>query len=91
MTCPSSNQSRAEFVRSARGANKQGVTYEQRIADREAKADQWAHWFRQRMGERGGNAIDWLPDALGELEARVRDEISGELRELKHSLMKALK
>jgi hypothetical protein len=85
------NQQRAEFVREARGAVKQGTTLEKRAAAREAKADDWAAWFRARMDKRGGTPSDWLPDALAELEEKISDSVSGALRDLKTQLREGLK
>jgi hypothetical protein len=84
-------QQRAEFVRDAKGAVKQGTTLEKRAAAREVKADRWADWFHIRIDKRGGTPSDHLPDALAELEERIADQISGGIRDLKMKLLAGLK
>jgi hypothetical protein len=87
----SDRQRRTEFVRDAKGAAKQGVTTDSRKVLREQKADGWVRWFHARIDTRGGEAIQHLPDALAELETRIDDQVAGALRELKATLVKALK
>jgi hypothetical protein len=65
------------------------VTTDSRKVLREQKADGWVRWFHARIDTRGGEAIQHL--TLAELETRIDDQVAGALRELKATLVKALK
>ena len=65
-----------------------GETVEGRTRKRDAMADAWAAWFRQRMN--GGDPTAFLPDALGRLEQMIDDRVAAAVSEIKTALRKAL-
>jgi hypothetical protein len=69
----------------------QRVTFEEREAAREGKANEWVRWSHARIDIRGGTPTDHLPDALAELEERINDQIADALHKLKKSIAQALK
>jgi hypothetical protein len=81
---------RAELVDNSRRATQQGATLEKRTQAREAKADEWSRWFHRKIDTAGGDPLQYLPDALGELEERITDSIAAEMRQLKAALTRAL-
>ena len=83
---------RGEYVRDSRAALAQNETVEQRLAKRDAKADAWAQWFRQRMDASGcTDPVELLPDALAKLEQLADDRITVAVNELKTAIKGALK
>jgi hypothetical protein len=81
---------RAEFIREARAASLQSESPEQRTKKREAKADAWAQWFRQKMDEGGcADPVELLPDALARLEQTIDDRITAATVEIKAAVRKA--
>jgi hypothetical protein len=78
---------RAELVRDMKGAVAQHQTFEAHAQQREAKADEWARWFRQKMDAGGlADPVQLLPDACAQLEQLAEDRIAAALRELKTAI-----
>jgi hypothetical protein len=82
---------RGEFVRDSRAALAQNETVELRLTKRDAKADIWAQWFRQKMDSTNcSDPVELLPDALAKLEQLIDDRITVAVNEVKATLRKAL-
>jgi hypothetical protein len=82
---------RTEYARDSKAALAQGELLEQRIAKREAKADIWVQWFRQKMDSNGNvDPVELLPDALAKLEQTIDDRVAAAVNEIKATLRKAL-
>jgi hypothetical protein len=59
---------RAEIIRDSRAALQQGKSLEERTRKREAKADAWTAWLRQRMDLDGADPVQLLagcPRSIG--------------------------
>jgi hypothetical protein len=83
---------RREIVRDMKGAVAQRQTFETHAQQREAKADDWARWFRHKMDACGvADPIVLLPDALARLEQLAEDRVAAAVRDLKAALKGALK
>jgi hypothetical protein len=83
---------RSEYARDSLAAVTQNETVEQRLAKRDAKADLWAQWFRQKMDASGcANPVELLPEALAKLEQMISDHTAAAIKELKTAIKGALK
>jgi hypothetical protein len=83
---------RVEFIRDSRAFARGSETVEQREHERETKADKWSDWLHAKMHESGSaNPVAVLPDALARLEQIAEDRIAVAVRDLKTTLMGALK
>jgi hypothetical protein len=83
---------RSELRRDNLGALARGVSLEQRSKQREEFANEWSAWLRQRMD--ACNCDDptaILPDALARLQQLAEDSALAAIKELKKTLMGALK
>jgi hypothetical protein len=81
---------RVEYLQNTKRALKQGATVEQRNEARDQQTQEWLDWFERRVNERGGQALQYIPAAMAELECRIKDEVAAEMRDLKRSLVSAL-
>jgi len=81
---------RVERMTDIERALRQGTNVQQRSASREQRADKWCEWYRRRMEVGGGDPMQYMPDALAELEERIQDEVKGAIQALKAELRKAL-
>jgi len=82
---------RTAYVRESKAAFAQGVTL-QRARDREAKADEWTHWFRQKMDVGDcTDAAELLPDAFAKLDQLIDDRVAVAINEFKTAVRGALK
>jgi hypothetical protein len=82
---------RADFIRESRAAVYQGVSFQQRNQNREAKADSWAAWLRDKMASTGcRDPAELLPDICARLEQLSQDYAIAAVREIKAKLKEAL-
>jgi hypothetical protein len=83
---------RTELAREVRAAFYMGISSEERTQRREALADEWARWFRQRMDS--GGCVDpvvLLPDAFARLQQLAEDRAIAAVHDMKTLLREALK
>jgi hypothetical protein len=81
---------RREYVRDTRGANRQRISVEKRIKQRDDAAAEWAQWFRQKMESNGcDDPVQLLPDAFAMLEQQIDDRVAAAIAEFKQTLRKA--
>jgi hypothetical protein len=81
---------RREFVRDLRGANRQRISVEKRIKQREDAAAEWAQWWRQKMESSGcDDPVQLLPDAFAKIEQAMDDRVAAAIAELRASLKRA--
>ena len=82
---------RGEHARDSRAALAQNETLDQRLAKRNAKADDWAKWFHHEMTRtHRTDPVQLLPDALAKLEQMIDDRVTIAVKEIKSTLRKAL-
>jgi hypothetical protein len=68
------------------------VTLEQRARAREAKADEWTRWLREKMdAARCDDPAELLPDICARLDQMVDDRVAVAINEFKTAVRGALK
>jgi hypothetical protein len=83
---------RTEFVREAKAACANGETIDKRVKRREDRADEWAGWLRRKMNDAGcTDPVELMPDILAKLDIIIDDRVGAAIREIKATLIKALK
>jgi hypothetical protein len=83
---------RRELVRDSKAALEQGELLEARTQKREDLAVEWSRWFRRKMDEAASsNPLEFLPDALAQLEQNAKDQAAAAVAELKKSLREVLR
>jgi hypothetical protein len=81
---------RREYVRDAKGANRQCISIEKRIKQREDAAAEWAQWWRQKMESSGcDDPVQLLPDAFAKIEQAMDDRVAAAIAELRANLKRA--
>jgi hypothetical protein len=83
---------RSEVIKEAKAACLNDETIDKRTKRREDRADQWALWLRNKMNDAGcADPSELLPDVLAKIDLMIDDRVAAATRELKATLVKALK
>jgi hypothetical protein len=92
MSTPNTVAERREFIRESKAAIVSDQTLEERALKREGKADEWAQWLRRRMDAAGcSDPAELMPEICAQIEQAAEDCVAAAVRELKTTLLKALK
>jgi hypothetical protein len=82
---------RSNIMADAKSALANNLTIEAHEHARAERAADHARYFNDRLDREGGDVLKYLPDALARLELKLEGQITEAVREIKTTLIEALK